>query len=149
MRGKLSSSISAQYSVRITPAGAGKTCGGIAGLIFTRDHPRRCGENFPKVSKICFDEGSPPQVRGKRRAQPLLPVTSEITPAGAGKTRTLHEKRPTPKDHPPRRCGENSLSTTYSPIDIGSPPQVRGKQEKSQNNFFRFGITPAGAGKTI
>ena len=73
-------------------------------------------------------EGSPPQVRGKRSLR--------------AETTVLHE------DHP-RRCGENFVPSLAHCGQVGSPPQVRGKLL-----IFRFGgqpprITPAGAGKTI
>ena len=50
----------------ITPAGAGKTQGKIFPPRDTKDHPRRCGENFDLIGKLNPKHGSPPQVRGKR-----------------------------------------------------------------------------------
>ena len=34
-------------------------------------------------------------------------------------------------------------------MELGSPPQVRGKLYNSVDNIFRYRITPAGAGKTL
>ena len=50
-------------------------------------------------------------------------------------------------DHP-RRCGENRESLNYATRDIGSPPQVRGKQIRAVEVRLFERITPAGAGKT-
>ena len=71
----------------ITPAGAGKTPEtALERLAFT-DHPRRCGENFRRLSSGEMFTGSPPQVRGKLKFCPCSRETARITPAGAGKTR--------------------------------------------------------------
>ena len=73
-------------------------------------------------------EGSPPQVRGKRRGYTYSLHQKRITPAGAGKT----------------------VTDTYHPhIHAGSPPQVRGKQAAESCQAAMLRITPAGAGKTI
>ena len=50
------------------------------------DHPRRCGENVYNELLRQDDEGSPPQVRGKRLTVECNEKTDRITPAGAGKT---------------------------------------------------------------
>ena len=70
-----------------------------------------------------------------------------ITPADAGKTRTLHEKRPTPKDHP-RGCGENGVTHLKLFTSLGSPPRMRGKPFLSPDKRRLNRITPADAGKT-
>ena len=93
------------------------------------------------------DTGSPPQVRGKRCRSEFVSAYFRITPAGAGKTYNSLKKRYKERDHP-RRCGENSYLAQNAGNLVGSPPQVRGKQ-----NIFLFTlnvtwITPAGAGKT-
>ena len=93
------------------------------------------------------DEGSPPQVRGKRTGIALIFVCSGITPAGAGKTQSLYIFPNLLQDHP-RRCGENRSKEQKSAKYVGSPPQVRGKPlwQFPRNSLDR--ITPAGAGKT-
>ena len=113
---------------RITPAGAGKTCTYRKLAANYRDHPRRCGENVGFGEVCCRNQGSPPQVRGKRLMCGFCVPELGITPAGAGKTRHKadHDKRP--EDHP-RRCGENVAAL----ISI----------------LLLVRITPAGAGKTI
>ena len=70
-----------------------------------------------------------------------------ITPAGAGKTAFGNSVSATGWDHP-RRCGENIARRQGTGTTIGSPPQVRGKQEKIMTKKERLRITPAGAGKT-
>ena len=46
VRGKLSRWAVCRFLCRITPAGAGKTPHKCGGMVFVRDHPRRCGENL-------------------------------------------------------------------------------------------------------
>ena len=118
---------------RITPAGAGKTCTYRKLAANYRDHPRRCGENVGFGEVCCRNQGSPPQVRGKRLMCGFCVPELGITPAGAGKTRHKadHDKRP--EDHP-RRCGENAASTAFMLAASGSPPQVRGK--RSGTNIY-------------
>ena len=50
---------------RITPAGAGKTAEVVDLAHYLEDHPRRCGENSPRMPMPETAWGSPPQVRGK------------------------------------------------------------------------------------
>ena len=168
VRGKQRDRIDGFVSVRITPAGAGKT--------------------FAPSGIHAVYVGSPPQVRGKPTdARPDF-QRMRITPAGAGKT----QRTPNPaiqfRDHPrrcgensllraveclikgsppqvrgklcanrtglynlwdhPRRCGENALRATAMTISRGSPPQVRGKLAVTSESARHLGITPAGAGKT-
>ena len=112
---------------RITPAGAGKTVVIRRRFALAWDHPRRCGENEMQVITARVSEGSPPQVRGKRRGYTYSLHQKRITPAGAGKT----------------------VTDTYHPhIHAGSPPQVRGKQAAESCQAAMLRITPAGAGKT-
>ena len=173
---------------RITPAGAGKTVVIRRRFALAWDHPRRCGENEMQVITARVSEGSPPQVRGKRRGYTYSLHQKRITPAGAGKTvtDTYHPHIPagsppqvrgkqaaescqaamlriTPagagktfriplavrpsKDHP-RRCGENLSAIFRAAPDLGSPPQVRGKQRDYDGGRRKRRITPAGAGKT-
>ncbi len=94
----------------ITPAGAGKTMGGLRPNRKTEDHPRRCGENSD--SPVCrrMKDGSPPQVRGKRCRHSKRLTAARITPAGAGKTFNPANPFRVAEDHP-RRCGENAETT--------------------------------------
>ena len=79
---------------RITPAGAGKTMCVTIRTKTPQDHPRRCGENLEQVVNVQQVAGSPPQVRGKRRAWCLSISACRITPAGAGKTLGLAVELP-------------------------------------------------------
>ena len=132
---------------RITPAGAGKTVSARSSLAKNEDHPRRCGENGLAFSHVFLILGSPPQVRGKLAGTAIGSIAGRITPAGAGKTGTVGVSAVGIEDHP-RRCGENYKPSVPSPVDRGSPPQVRGKRIRTKFSADSSGITPAGAGKT-
>ena len=111
------------------------------------DHPRRCGENLLMWLARGRQQGSPPQVRGKRHRSRWCRLKTRITPAGAGKTRQDGDRRTCSVDHP-RRCGENLLNITDCTCFKGSPPQVRGKPLMRGCKKRLTRITPAGAGKT-
>ena len=89
VRGKLIAAIVAALPQRITPAGAGKTSLKPASTLSKVDHPRRCGENIPQLVDAGMQLGSPPQVRGKPVGTRLVTPLTRITPAGAGKTKTM------------------------------------------------------------
>ena len=86
VRGKLASPSRPTVFTGITPAGAGKTAGGVRRGLPHTDHPRRCGENMPLPRQMSYRLGSPPQVRGKLFCHSLISSAYRITPAGAGKT---------------------------------------------------------------
>ena len=86
VRGKPMRAAAAALLRGITPAGAGKTHLRIVPKHIAWDHPRRCGENRAHSPRRAQGGGSPPQVRGKRRACSCPIGTPRITPAGAGKT---------------------------------------------------------------
>ena len=132
----------------ITPAGAGKTVYCWTAGTAPTDHPRRCGENCPITQPRYSGRGSPPQVRGKHYNRDCGSRAYGITPAGAGKTRIGNAVFSVPEDHP-RRCGENIITGSSTSISPGSPPQVRGKRIGFRQYRATFGITPAGAGKTL
>ena len=111
------------------------------------DHPRRCGENHCSNRIDRQDNGSPPQVRGKRHFLASSNFRLGITPAGAGKTFLDEPEKEEQWDHP-RRCGENFAGMDKPEGMTGSPPQVRGKLERLHEDCAITGITPAGAGKT-
>ena len=112
-----------------------------------RDHPRRCGENFRNNPVAKDIPGSPPQVRGKQCDKLFEKPTYGITPAGAGKTSRRNANACLSWDHP-RRCGENCFVLGTNLVNLGSPPQVRGKRNARVKGGKLHGITPAGAGKT-
>ena len=88
-----------------------------------------------------------PAGAGKTFASQKLWPISRITPAGAGKTGRVLRISRVRWDHP-RRCGENLNDEYIITLQLGSPPQVRGKPPRlaGAGGFQR--ITPAGAGKT-
>ena len=87
-------------------------------------------------------------MRGKHCDAVSCVDSHRITPAGAGKTQSLHRTTCTASDHP-RRCGENAFWRVFYLFRAGSPPQVRGKPVAKMSSFTSTRITPAGAGKTI
>ena len=132
VRGKHDGGINDDKSKGITPAGAGKTSFGKLNKRTNQDHPRRCGENFVQLSSAKDAIGSPPQVRGKLPSLLSGMGSLRITPAGAGKTRFVRNRRQRNRDHP-RRCGENLPKVKPSFSAAGSPPQVRGKQSRRRS----------------
>ena len=148
VRGKHAAQKARFLTLRITPAGAGKTVHHHAPAERGEDHPRRCGENKPLDKAAQRDSGSPPQVRGKLRAASTPLDQRGITPAGAGKTSFPFSVSGAHWDHP-RRCGENRDSLCILWYMMGSPPQVRGKQAGGATRLKPYRITPAGAGKTV
>ena len=86
-------------------------------------------------------------MRGKRFSRFRKTSCHGITPAGAGKTPAATFSDSVSADHP-RRCGENCLPMRIAETLSGSPPQVRGKRQKTPKIILTEGITPAGAGKT-
>ena len=50
------------------------------------------------------------------------------------------------RDHP-RVCGEKRFSAVFQRAMSGSPPRMRGKEDRVLRGVLRVGITPAYAGK--
>ena len=147
VRGKREVRTTPRVTLRITPAGAGKTFSPAVNYRNKKDHPRRCGENRQAATNKAAGAGSPPQVRGKQGACINQRRYQRITPAGAGKTQSSDVSTLSATDHP-RRCGENDVRLRkFDPVP-GSPPQVRGKRSRHAGSLRRERITPAGAGKT-
>ena len=86
-------------------------------------------------------------MRGKRDSESMGRGRRRITPADAGKTRHLSQRRRSAQDHP-RACGENAKIWNPAPSIAGSPPRMRGKRVGAVNPLHMAGITPAHAGKT-
>ena len=70
-----------------------------------------------------------------------------ITPAYAGKSDVAQSVAQQTKDHP-RLCGEKIRPTGFKLMIKGSPPPMRGKEQKGVFRMKRAGITPAYAGKS-
>ena len=69
-----------------------------------------------------------------------------ITPAYAGKSRTMTEREILTRDHP-RIRGEKGLIRFIYAVHHGSPPHTRGKDNNIIRMLSKPGITPAYAGK--
>ena len=89
VRGKLCIVSETVCSIRLIPAGAGKTCTKLESMSASTAHPRRCGENGLLFCVPAVYDGSSPQVRGKRYGDAEPIGCDRLIPAGAGKTRTL------------------------------------------------------------
>ena len=147
MRGKEPVGVPICVEPRITPAYAGKSLSSCPVRRFRGDHPRICGEKFPSLCKTMLPRGSPPHMRGKARQCNQWLQQPRITPAYAGKSRWfLRSLRPT-RDHP-RICGEKRVKDGFQGGSLGSPPHMRGKDERHEKPVFCHGITPAYAGKS-
>ena len=91
--------------------------------------------------------GSPPPMRGKVKIPVVVGYKNRITPAYAGKSPTDPPLAFSNQDHP-RLCGEKGFAVSHSVIFTGSPPPMRGKEEKQYTVKNGKGITPAYAGKS-
>ena len=105
MRGKVYKITPPWFSIRITPAYAGKRRCPRFRPGKTRDHPRVCGEKFYVDEVLPGDTGSPPRMRGKVPSRRSSKTKPGITPAYAGKRACTTTAIIQPKDHP-RVCGE-------------------------------------------
>ena len=148
MRGKVYKITPPWFSIRITPAYAGKRRCPRFRPGKTRDHPRVCGEKPLQSSVNCTMEGLPPRMRGKVISSLQCDFLSGITPACAGKSFWPCTVLPRCRDHP-RVCGEKAVAVVSSSFTLGSPPRVRGKGDNGNMQIAQAGITPACAGKSI
>ena len=146
MRGKVVSM--GPYNIKrgITPAYAGKSCCSVLRLFGRWDHPRVCGEKLEKNSGLRKWAGSPPRMRGKVIQIDRHQIALGITPAYAGKSVVTWCSVAAIEDHP-RVCGEKILPRSSKDLLSGSPPRMRGKDERDNGSVPHEGITPAYAGK--
>ena len=112
-----------------------------------RDHPRLCGEKLSRLGMGLGKTGSPPPMRGKDNLCRKTVQRTRITPAYAGKRRTIQGVRDLIEDHP-RLCGEKKVPSSPPPVLVGSPPPMRGKDHDNTKQLNGYGITPAYAGKS-
>ena len=131
--------------ISFTPADAGKSKTLFSVFWTSEDHPRRCGEQLEALKLCVKKSGSPPQVRGTACKLFLIFIGVGITPAGAGNRASSSNASAQLWDHP-RRCGEQFRTGLIFPINMGSPPQVRGTAPLVSSSLVLCGITPAGAG---
>src|SRR5699024_3479690 len=106
-----------------------------------------CGKDQSLEVIVSIWVGSPPHVRERLCLHSLSVLYSGITPACAGKTKSISDHVSARKDHP-RMCGKDIEKEKINGIDLGSPPHVRERLIKSLNLPEATGITPACAGKT-
>ena len=87
-------------------------------------------------------------MRGKADSSAQAEESSRITPAYAGKSRTVCGIRSKLEDHP-RLCGEKLDAVTVLISTLGSPPPMRGKVVRCFGCRSKRRITPAYAGKSL
>ena len=87
-------------------------------------------------------------MRGKVGIEGLTPPKTGITPAYAGKSFNARFTKNDPEDHP-RLCGEKWGQLQSNSGNRGSPPPMRGKDDRDLVFCVAVGITPAYAGKSF
>ena len=132
----------------ITLACAGKSVSVTLFDYNCQDHPRVCGEKQRGDVDQCSFGGSPPRVRGKVCRRSPARVNPWITLACAGKSTGCSCVPSPPRDHP-RVCGEKFPVFDVIAVKWGSPPRVRGKDDRTKAPQDAPGITPACAGKRL
>ena len=90
--------------------------------------------------------GSPPRGRGKGKDYATAETMQGITPAWAGKSKSLYSGGRGHRDHP-RMGGEKHAGRFKKLVGWGSPPHGRGKVQACPEDSPASGITPAWAGK--
>ena len=146
VRGKVYFLQQGDFTIRITPAYAGKRRSAPAPTSKARDHPRVCGEKKDAGVDTERLQGSPPRMRGKENLTIAGLEDVGITPACAGKSASHGFFVLLRWDHP-RVCGEKSYWSILARNSLGSPPRVRGKAVFPARQHRTAGITPACAGK--
>ena len=146
-RGKRSGDRVRQLVPGLIPTHAGKTCASRRGFLFSRAHPRSCGEKSPCSASYFAPWGSSPLMRGKPSASSTGAPLAGLIPAHAGKTarrrRTLRSRRA----HS-RSCGDNFRDTPMPALWSGSSPLTRGKRLGGLRRVPGVGLIPTHAGKT-
>ena len=146
-RGKLSGIKINGVSLRLIPAHAGKTSGGVAAPGRVTAHPRSRGENRLDGLRRAHRQGSSPLTRGKRVFVVRRAGAVGLIPAHAGKTARGHASLAGPRAHP-RSRGENSST---SPPRAGrwlAHPRSRGENRIWRDNRLKVvGSSPLTRGK--
>ena len=91
------------FSIRITPAHAGKTSARLGATPQSQDHPRSRGKDIKARRCKSRPRGSPPLTRERRYGISASAGGNGITPAHAGKTFFLHACHQKIEDHPRSR----------------------------------------------
>ena len=108
--------------------------------------PAYAGKSHSYLNSTFLNLGSPPRMRGKEQDQRHRRLHPGITPACAGKSPTAKQRGTLRRDHP-RMCGEKFDVAHTCPLQVGSPPHVRGKAKSLAIKRLGQRITPACAGK--
>ena len=132
--------------VRITPACAGKSAGGLLFATGPEDHPRMRGEEVHGDDIRPDQVGSPPHARGRATQRYTTDLAVRITPACAGKSPGCVRRSPPRGDHPRMRGEEWPVMWPRTPA-TGSPPHARGRAGLPGSVPRDSRITPACAGK--
>ena len=146
MRGEACTVARVIAAPRITPAHAGRSVSRMPAWPCCKDHPRACGEKLRKTGISSAHPGSPPRMRGEGESKGAAAPAPGITPAHAGRSRSLSSLRLVQRDHP-RACGEKFNRIAKPFREQGSPPRMRGEGELDLGNSTHTGITPAHAGR--
>ena len=147
MRGKVATKTACLAISGITPAYAGKRGKPMHAASEMWDHPRVCGEKARTSAPRLPATGSPPRMRGKGTAPRHLVQCCRITPAYAGKSFNGSFLSFLFEDHP-RVCGEKLKRLRKNYEKPGSPPRMRGKDDRRRMSASEQRITPAYAGKS-
>ena len=148
MRGKVCAAGECNLKAGITPAYAGKSACEPVRCCGVWEHPRVCGEKSEAIALSLTVQGSPPRMRGKDQACSRWRYPDGITPAYAGKSCSSRRCCGCRWDHP-RVCGEKCFGVICSIHFIGSPPRVRGKDQRHQSRIHEPGITPRVCGEKM
>ena len=147
VRGKLYEDGVSCITNRIIPARAGQTSRTQGHRRSAPDHPRACGANSIRGSKVQLPAGSSPRVRGKPATGRGQFEPHRIIPARAGQTSRSNGRLWRASDHP-RACGANAALIMKTAYRGGSSPRVRGKLVVDELLVVRVRIIPARAGQT-
>ena len=98
-------------------------------LCAKRDHPRVCGEKPRFCTYLHALKGSPPRMRGKVWRYFYYRGYHRITPAYAGKRRSLTPRLRRSRDHP-RVCGEKPKKRAERVEPLGITPAYAGKRNQ-------------------
>ena len=150
-RGRLLVVTSVIFSMRNTPACAGKTELKFALELSKRKHPRMRGEDGACNPSNAAVWETPPHARGRLRMGFVHPnslmLAARNTPACAGKT-FFRELDGVDRGKHPRMRGEDHLTKYPRDRMRETPPHARGRQALYKKVKKETGNTPACAGKT-
>ena len=135
------------FTLRIIPALAGNTTGGLARSVRKQDHPRSRGEYLGVFRLSSPARGSSPLSRGILAYVKHTVVHAGIIPALAGNTGAVRSCTPSPADHP-RSRGEYVCLLSVCGVREGSSPLSRGILVGPGSHQPHHGIIPALAGNT-